>query len=141
MLVLEAGSNVRQWLGRARGITREIDALVHAKREARDQLLRITQNYESDGAQSSKDPHKYDKLAEYENQIDQKAIELLNVRQEITEVIGMLPDWRQRTVLLDYYVRCISLEQTAYEMHYSYANVKKIRAKAISAIEKKSSLK
>ena len=139
--MLEAGTNVRQWLGRARGINREIDALIHAKQEARDQLLRITQNYESDGAQSSKDPHKYDRLAEFENMIDQKAIELLAVRQEITEVIGLLQDGRQRTVLLDYYVRCISLEQTAYEMHYSYANVKKIRAKAIAAIEKKSSLK
>lgn len=139
--MFEAGTNARQWLGRARGINREIDALIHAKQEARDQLLRITQNYESDGAQSTKDPHKYDRLAELEDMLDKKVGELILVKQEITAAINKLQDGRQRTVLVDYYVRCISLEQTAYEMSYSYANVKKIRARAIETIGKNCSLK
>lgn len=129
-----AKMSARQWLGRARGINREIDALLKAKQETRDQMLRITQNYRSDGAQSTKDPHKYDRLVELENLIDQKVDELLTVKQEITDAIDNLSDGRQRTVLLDYYVRCISLEQTAYEMHYSYANVKKLRARAIDRL-------
>ena len=82
----------RQWLGRARGINREIEALTNAKQETRDQLLRITQNYSSDGAQSTKDPHKYDRLAELEDLIDQKVDELIRVKREITEEISKLQE-------------------------------------------------
>ena len=49
---------------RARGIEKEIQALRDARQRTFDQLLRITQNYQSDGAQNTKDPHKYDKLSE-----------------------------------------------------------------------------
>ena len=34
---------VKQWLGRARMIDREITALIDAKRETREQLTRITE--------------------------------------------------------------------------------------------------
>lgn len=128
--------NAKQWLGRARGINREIDALLNAKAEARDQLLRITQNYSSDGAQSTKDPHKFDRLAELENLIDQKVDELFSVKQEVTEAINKLQDGRQRTVLLSYYVRCKTQEEIAVEIHYSYRNVKRWLRSGVAEIEK-----
>ena len=130
--------NARQWLGRARGINREIEALLNAKKETRDQLLRITQNYTADGAQSTKDPHKYDRLIELESLIDQKVDELLVVKQEITDAIACVPDGRQRTVLLSYYVRCKSLEEIAVEISYSYAHVKRLRAIGVNEFEKMS---
>ena len=130
--------NARQWLGRARGINREIDALLSTKAETRDQLLRITQNYRSDGAQSSKDPHKYDRLAELENLIDQRVDELIAVKQEITEAIGKIEDGRQRTVLIGYYVRCKSLEEIAVEMHICYRQVKRYHRAGVQEIEKMS---
>lgn len=133
--------DARSWLGRARSIEKEIDALSQSKQETRDRLTRITQNYNSDGAQVSKDPHKYDKLVELEDLLDRKTDELIGVKQEITEAIGVLTDGRQRTVLLDYYIRGMSLEETAVHMGYSYANIKKIRAKAITSIAEKCSLK
>lgn len=126
--------DARQWLGRARSIEKEVDALTKTKDETRDRLTKITQTYSRDGAQSSKDPHKYDKLVELEDLLDRKMTELIETKQEITETIGLLQDGRQRTVLLDYYVRCKSLEETAVHMGYSYANIKKIRARAIAAI-------
>lgn len=129
--------DTRQWLGRARTIDREITALLRAKNEARDRLLRVTPTYGADGAQSNtKDPHKYDRLIELERMIDDKIDDLIAVKEEITEAIQSVADGRQRTVLLDYYVRCISLEQTAVEMNYSYANVKKLRARAITSLER-----
>ena len=134
-------TDARSWLGRARSIEKEIDALFQSKQETRDRLTRITQNYNSDGAQVSKDPHKYDKLVELEDLLDRKTDELIDVKQEITEAIALLNDGRQRTVLLDYYIRGMSLEETAVHMGYSYANIKKIRAKAITAIAEKCSLK
>ena len=92
--------NVRQWLGRARYIDREIQSLEKALQDARDQATRITQNYEADGAQSSKDPHKLDKLAEYADMLQRKKDELTETKCEITEAIFRLPDWRMRTVAL-----------------------------------------
>lgn len=128
--------DTRQWLGRARTIEREINALMRTKAEARQRLLSITQNYASDGSKSTgKDPHKFDRLMELEDRINAKIDELIDTKQEITDAIQLLADGRQRTVLLDYYVRCMSMEQIAVEINYSYENVKKIRAKAIRALE------
>jgi DNA-directed RNA polymerase specialized sigma subunit len=126
----------RYWLGRARGINREIDTLLNAKQETRDQLLRITQNYDSDGAQSTKNPHKYDRLVELENLLDQKVDELLAVKAEITEAINKLEDGRQRCVLLSYYVRCKTQEEIAVELRYSYRQVKRLLRAGIAEIEK-----
>lgn len=128
--------SVRQWLGRARGINREIEALLNTKKETRDQLLRITQNYSADGAQSTKDPHKYDRLAELESLIDQKVDELLVMKAEITNAISSVQDGRQRTVLLSYYVRCKTQEEIAVEEKYSYRTVKRLLREGISEIEK-----
>lgn len=127
--------NARQWLGRARSIDREIKTLEKTVQETRDQVLSITQNYSSDGAQSTKNPHKFDRLVELEQLVEQMKEELCKTKTEILETINTVPDGRQRTVLMDYYIRGMTLEQTAVEMHYSYANVKKIRAKAIRHLE------
>jgi DNA-directed RNA polymerase specialized sigma subunit len=135
-IVTAEAIKTKQWLGRARSINREIDALLSTKAEARDQLLRITQNYSSDGAQSSKDPHKYDRLAELEGVIDEKISELMTVKQEILETINKLQDGRQRIVLVGYYVRCRTLEEIAVEMRYSYRNVKRWHRAGIAEIEK-----
>lgn len=130
--------DARKWLGRARMINREINTLLLTIEESRAQIERITQNYNADGAQSTKDPHKFDRLVELENDIDQKIDELVGIKEEITAAIGRLHDGRHRTVLMDYYVRCMTLEQTAVEMNYSYAHVKRLRAIGISQIQKMS---
>jgi DNA-directed RNA polymerase specialized sigma24 family protein len=124
----------RKWLGRARMIDREIAALTDAKRETREQLTRITQNYSADGAQTSKDPHKYDKLAELESLIDSKVSELCEIKAEITAAIIQIPDGRRRCVLLSYYVRCMTLEQIAVEMSYNYRHIKRLLREGITEI-------
>lgn len=128
-------NDVRKWLGRARSIDREIDALLSARREAREQLERITQNYNSDGTQSTKDPHKYDRLVELESLIDQKVDELYAVKAEITKAIEALEDGRQRTVMLDYYVRVRTFEQIAVERHYSYRQTIRYHRAGLAELE------
>ena len=100
---------------RARGIEKEIQALRDARQRTFDQLLRITQNYQSDGAQNTKDPHKYDKLSELNDLIDRKETELMQARYEITEVILQIPSGNQRSVLLKYFVGGKTLEEIAVE--------------------------
>lgn len=133
-------TDARKWLGRARTIDREINTLQKTVDETRSQVQRITQNYDADGAQSTKDPHKFDRLVELEDTINQRIDELVQIKDEITGMISLLQDGRHRTVLMDYYVRCMTLEQTAVEMGYSYAHVKRLRAIGISQIQKKMSL-
>lgn len=110
--------------------------LESALQRARDQATRITQNYEADGAQSSKDPHKLDKLAEYADMLQRKKDELTETKCEITEAIFRLPDWRMRTVAFAYFADCQKLEGIAVSMGYSYRQVKRIKNRAIETLER-----
>lgn len=127
---------VKQWLGRARNIDHEIDNLIREKQRTKDRLTKITQSYESDGAQMTKDPHKFDRLAELENEIDQQIDELVEAKREIIAVIKQMPDRRERMVLLSYYIGGKTWEQTAVNMNYSFQAVMRTRKKAIMEVEK-----
>ena len=126
----------KQWLGRARDIDREIALLQKTKAETRDSLTKITQSYESDGAQVSKDPHKFDRLAELENMIDDKVDELTRTKAEIMQVIFRLEDRRQKMVLISYYIRMKTFEQIAVEMNYSFRQITNIRRRGIMEVQK-----
>ncbi len=128
--------NAWKWLDRARTIDREIEALLAAKDEARDQLTKITQSYESDGSQSSKDPHKFDRLAELESLIDEKVDQLEKTKVEILAEINKLESGKQRTVLIDYYVRCMTFEEIAVATGRSFRNVAYTKKRGVQAVEK-----
>lgn len=128
--------NAKQWLSRARFIDREIALLQKTKEETRDNLTKITQSYESDGAQTTKDPHKYDRLVELENEIDQKVDELIATKREIMNVIFKVEDRNQRQVLISYYLRMMTLEKIAVEMNYSFRQIGNIRRYGIREVQK-----
>ena len=128
--------NAKQWLSRARFIDREIAMLQKTKEETRDNLTKITQSYESDGAQTTKDPHKYDRLVELENEIDQKVDELIATKREIMNVIFKVEDRNQRQVLISYYIRMKTLEKIAVEMNYSFRQIGNIRRYGIREVQK-----
>ena len=125
----------RQWLGRARFIDREITAIEKALQDARDAMVRITQNYESDGAQPSKDPHKMDRVVEFADMLREKQEELYSAKAEITEAIYQLQDSRLRTALLNYYVNLMTWEETSVAMHYQWSRMMDIRRMALEAID------
>lgn len=126
----------KQWLGRARNIDHEIDNLIREKQRAKDRLTKITQSYESDGAQMTKDPHKFDRLAELENEIDQQVDELVETKREIMAVIKQLKNRPQRMALQDYYIAMMTWEETAVDLHYSFQGVMQLRKRAIAEVEK-----
>lgn len=128
--------NAKMWLSRARFIDREIALLQKTKEETRDNLTKITQSYESDGAQTTKDPHKYDRLVELENEIDQKVDELIATKREIMNVIFKVEDRNQRQVLISYYIRMKTLEKIAVEMNYSFRQIGNIRRYGIREVQK-----
>lgn len=126
----------KKWLGRARFIDREIETLERTKEETRDRLLKITQSYEFKEAQTTPDPHKYDKLVEIDDQIDQKKNELVRTKAEIIAVIYFLDDAMQRITVFDYYVRGMPLQDIAHEIKYSYRQTRRFHNFGVANIEK-----
>ena len=125
----------RQYLSRGRWIEREITALMQTRDDTRDRLTHITQNYESDGAQTTKDPHKFDALLELESRIDERIDALYAVKAEILETISKLEDSRERLALQLYYIDMKSWEQVAVDMNYSWRQTMNIRKRAIRNVE------
>ena len=125
----------KQFLSRGRWIEREISALMRTRDETRDRLTHITQNYDSDGAQSTKDPHKFDALVELEYKLDERIDALCAVKTEILDTICKLEDSRERLALQLYYIDMKTWEEVCVEMTYSWKQMMRIRKKAISHVD------
>lgn len=125
----------KQYLNRVRRIDKEIEALLRLVQRTRESLETVTQNYDSDGAQSTKNPHKYDRLVELESLVDAKIDEQISMKAEILNTIMQLEDRRQRLVLMEYYVEMKTWEQVAVDMNYSYMHITRIHGYALKAIQ------
>ena len=126
----------KQYLIRVRRVDKEINALDNLLVKTRDALENTTQKYDSDGSQSTKDPHKFDRLMELESLIDQKISEQLALKAETLETISKLKDRRQRIVLTEYYLNMKTWEQVAVEINYSWRNVMNIHGRALQEVQK-----
>ena len=125
----------KQFLSRGRWIEREITSLIRTRDETRDRLTHITQNYDGDGAQSTKDPHKFDALVELEYKLDERIDELCAVKTEILDTISKLEDSRERLALQLYYIDMKSWEEIAVLMGYGWRNIMKIRKKGLTEVD------
>ena len=125
----------KQYLNRVRRIDKEIEALLRLVQRTRESLETVTQNYDSDGAQSTKNPHKYDRLVELESLVDEKIDQQIALKAEILNTIMQLEDRRQRLVLMEYYVEMKTWEQVAVDMNYSYMHITRIHGYALKAIQ------
>ena len=128
--------NSKQWLGRGRWIEREITALMKTRDETRDRLMKITQSYDGDGAQSTKDPHKFDALIEMEDKLDAAIDKLYQTKNEILSVIDQLEDGRERIALRAYYIDMKTWEEVAVVLKYTWRQTMRIRKTALENAEK-----
>ena len=127
--------NAKQFLSRGRWIEREITSLIRTRDETRDRLTHITQSYDSDGAQSTKDPHKFDALVELEYKLDERIDELCAVKTEILDAIGKLEDSRERLALQLYYIDMKTWEEVAVELKYTWRQTMRIKRSAYIHVE------
>lgn len=125
----------KQFLSRGRWIEREITSLIRTRDETRDRLTHITQNYDSDGAQTTKDPHKFDSLVELEDKIDELIDRLYATKTEILGVIDKLEDRREFLALKVYYIDMKTWEEVAVEMNYTWRQTMRIRKAALLHVE------
>ena len=126
----------KQYLNRVRRIDKEIEALLQMVQKTRDSLEAKTQNYDGDGAQSTKNPHRFDKLVELESMVDKKIDEQIDLKAEILNTIMQLDDRRQRLVLMKYYVEMKTWKNVADEMNYSYMHITRLHGYALKEIGK-----
>ena len=125
----------KQFLSRGRWIEREITSLIRTRDETRDRLMHITQNYDGDGAQSTKDPHKFDALVELEYKLDELIDRLYATKTEILGVIDRLEDRREFLALKVYYIDMKTWEEVAVEMNYTWRQTMRIRKAALLHVE------
>jgi DNA-directed RNA polymerase specialized sigma subunit len=126
----------KQWLNRARRIDREIRTLEEVITSTRERLESVTQSYSGDGAQSTKDPHKFDRLVELESLVNEKIDEQIKIKTEILEAISQIRDRRQRIVLTEYYLNMKTWEQVAVEINYSWRQVMNIHGRALQEMQR-----
>lgn len=126
----------KQWLNRARRIDREIRTLEGVITSTRERLESVTQSYSGDGAQSNKDPHKFDRLVELESMVNEKINEQIQIKTEILEAISQIRDRRQRIVLTEYYLNMKTWEQVAVEINYSWRQVMNIHGRALQEMQR-----
>lgn len=137
--------NAKQFLGRARWADKEIVSLMRTRDETYDRLTHITQSYDGDGAQATKDPHKFDSYVALEQKLDQMVDELCDIKLEIINVLAQLTDSRERMILKRYYVdvrddgldkdRMISWEKVAVDCGLSWRHVMRLRKMAYRHVE------
>lgn len=126
----------KQYMNRVRRVDKEITALENLLQKTRDTLENTTQKYDSDGSQSTKDPHKFDRLMELESLIDQKISEQLVLKAETLETIGKVRDRTQRIVLTEYYLNMKTWEQVAVNINYSYQHTHRIHGHALQEVNR-----
>ena len=119
-----------------RRIDKEISALLRLVQSTRESLESITQNYNTDGAQVTKDTHKFDRLIELEALVDSKVDEQIELKAEILRTIMQLDDRRQRLVLMEYYIEMKTWEQVAVDLNYSYMHITRLHGYALKEVQK-----
>lgn len=128
---------IKQWLWRARGIDREIKSLQMTRDAEYARVTSIASQLNGMTVSGSKDPHKYDRLAELDDTINRLSDELTATKNEILTGIYHLEDQRYREVLKLYYVDSMTLEQIAVKMNYSFPHISRLKYDAIIAIKDK----
>ena len=124
----------KDWLRRGWQIDQEINSLLRTKQETRDRLTSVTAGYDGESVQGTRDPHKYDRLAELDEKIDQRIDQLVAVKQEIMDAIAQVEDSRYRTLLTERYMEFRTWEQIAVDMNYTWRRVMQLHGEALNSI-------
>lgn len=123
--------DVKRWLSRAKRIDEQIDRLVKLRDAERERVMKVTQTFSGDIVQTTKDPHKFDKLAEYEDRLDHMIDRLYDTKTEILEVIAQINDIRYRDILIGRYLEGMTFEEISVRIKYSYKQTCRLHGRAL----------
>lgn len=125
----------KQWLRRYINADHRIDSLLRERQDVYDRLTKITAALDSEAVSSTKDPHKYDEIADLDVYIHQRVAQSMAIRTEIITAIDQLEDWRYREILMHRYIDGFTWDDIAREIHYSTIQTTRLHGYALKAIE------
>jgi glutamine synthetase type III len=126
----------KEWLMRAWHIQREIDTLRAAYEQEYTQATSITAQLTADVVSGTKNPHKFDKLAELQETIFLECEKLFAIKSEIIRTVARVNNVTYRTLLEKRYLEYKTWEQIAVEMNYSYSQIVKYKhPQALNAVK------
>lgn len=125
---------VKQWLWRYQNADHKIESLLRERQAVYDRLIKITAALDGDAVSSTKDPHKFDELAELDVFIRQRVAQSMEIRIEITTAIDQLEDWRHRDILTYRYINGYTWEQVADAINISRRHVTRLHGDALNVL-------
>ncbi len=129
----------KEYLSQYGQLNREIDRLLEEKARWMALALRATPSLSEEpkggGRPGGRIPAAVEKIAEWEEKINEKIDRLVKLRQEIEERVRCIPDPKQREVLLRRYVQGQKWEQIAVQMNLDYRWVLRLHGRALLTIE------
>ena len=125
----------KEWLSRALNIDRDIGHLMRERRKAYDRCVSITARINAISVSETKDPYKYDKLAEYGLMLDAKINELYEAKREIQVAIMSVDNPVLREVLQRRYIDGETFEKMAVGMGREYRWIRRLHGRALQKIK------
>lgn len=125
----------KEWLKRGWKLDQEIAALERTKQATRERLMSVTAGYDGEPVQGTRDPHRYDRLMELEEKINQRIDQLVAVKREIVDAIAQVPDSRYRTLLTERYLSFRTWEQIADYMSIDPRHATRLHGWALLSLE------
>lgn len=132
--MISKNETAEKWLYRAYKLDKEIELLLETRQQIYNQTTNITAKLSAVPGGGSPDPHKFERLAEFDEKIMEEYSKLITIRIEIENAISRLGSTEQRQCLTLRLLRGMSFEDIAKYMHYSRQQVWRIYKHALSDI-------
>ena len=127
-------AEAKAWLSRGFWLRQEKEQIIRLRSETFDRLTNITQTLSDMPSGGTKDPHRYDALAELDVELAEKEAEIDRARLEIYNAVRKVKENRLRVVLIARYCECMSWPEIQAVMHYHERQVYRLHGKALEQI-------
>ena len=130
--------SVKDYLKQYKAIDREIDRLLEEQQHWKDLALRVTPGYDGSSGSETGRITAVERVTEWEQRIDQKVHQLVELREEMEGMISAVEDGTQKEILLRRYINGQRWESIADEMHLEYRWVIRLHGRALQKLTPKS---
>ena len=125
----------KEWLNRARRADLEVRALVEARDAEREKVERVVQSLSGTVVSGTKDPHRFDRLAALECELDKMIDRMVDIKAEAVREIARVQNPMFRTVLILRYIKGMTFEEIAQEVGCSHRHACRIHGRALLKME------
>ena len=126
----------KEFLSRYRWLNEKINSKLEQAQRIRELASAVSSSCGGgSGGTSDKVGNAVAKLVDLENDINGDIDKLVVIRHEIESAISCVEDEKLQTLLRLRYISCLTWEQIAVKMSYSYKQVCRLHGKALSRVK------